>query len=50
MAVLSINGESRALRPGESASGVTLVRIERGAAVIRVGGLDARLSIGSETR
>lgn len=48
-AILRIDGEQAILRPGESRGGVTLVTVERGEAVLRVGKREVRLGMGMDT-
>lgn len=48
-AILRIEGEQVILRPGEARGGVTLVGIERGEAVLRIGKREQRLGLGMDT-
>lgn len=48
-AILRINGEQAILRSGESRNGVTLLRVERGEAVLLVGKREVRLGMGMDT-
>lgn len=48
-AILRIDGEQAILRPGESRGGVTLVTVEKGEAVLRVGKREVRLGMGMDT-
>lgn len=47
-AILRVDGEQVMLRRGESRGGVTLVNIEAGQAVLRVGQRDVRLGMGMD--
>lgn len=48
-AILRIDGEQAILRPGDSRGGVTLVAVEKGEAVLRVGKREVRLGMGMDT-
>jgi aspartyl protease family protein len=48
-AILRIDGDQVVLKPGESRGDVTLLRVESGKAVLRVGGREMRLGLGMDT-
>ncbi|MCC2637925.1 MAG: hypothetical protein K0Q68_1644 [Moraxellaceae bacterium] len=48
-AILRINGEQAILRSGESRDDVTLLRVEKGEAVLLVGKREVRLGMGMDT-
>lgn len=48
-AILRIDGEQVVLKPGESRGDVTLLRVESGKAVLRVGGREMHLGLGMDT-
>lgn len=48
-AILRINGEQAILRSGESRDDVTLLRVEKGEAVLMVGKREVRLGLGMDT-
>lgn len=48
-AILRIDGEQAMLQPGETRAGVTLVSVEAGQALLRIGAREVRLGMGMDT-
>lgn len=48
-AILRIDGEQVILRPGEARGDISLVRVEKGEAVLRIGKREIRMGLGMDT-